>query len=38
MQILNLKVIAMNEEQETIVIKLTPTYWGYEAEVVVDDE
>ena len=28
----------MNEEQETIVIKLTPKYWGYEAEVVVDDD
>lgn len=38
MHILNLKVIAMNEEQETIIIKLTPKYWGYEAEVVVDDE
>lgn len=38
MQILNLKVIVMNEEQETIVIKLIPKYWGYEAEVVVDDE
>lgn len=28
----------MSEEQEIIVIKLTPTYWGYEAEVVVDDD
>lgn len=28
----------MSEEQETIIIKLTPTYWGYEAEVVSDDE
>lgn len=28
----------MSEEQETIIIKLTPTYWGYEAKVVADDE
>lgn len=28
----------MSKQQETIVIKLIPTYWGYEAEVVVDDE
>lgn len=28
----------MSEERETIIIKLTPKYWGYEAEVVVDDE
>ena len=28
----------ISEEQETIIIKLTPKYWGYEAEVVVDDE
>lgn len=31
-------MMMMSEEQETIVIKLTPTYWGYEAEVVVDDD
>lgn len=29
----------MSEEQENIIIKLTSTYWGYEAKVVeADDE